>query len=63
MSSPIVFECAATYLYAPVRAYSPAPVEKKKRKVEAVVATYTGKKFNKEADKKAKFDQHIDLAV
>ena len=56
------YECAAAYLYAPARKFNNVIVSKKGRKVEDTDATYTGKKFNKNAANKAAVD-HIDVCI
>lgn len=64
MITNTVFECAASYLYAPVRpAPLSMPAKNDTRKLEAVSATGNKKRFNANAEKKANFSQHIDICI
>ena len=63
MITNTVYECAASYLYSPVRYSTPDPTYKKSRKVEATNASNTKKSFNKNAATKSNFDGHIDICI
>lgn len=58
-----IYECASTYLYAPVRSTPADKPSVTDRKVEAVTSSYTGKRYNKDAAQKANFDGHIDICI
>lgn len=57
-----LYDCAATYLYNAPTNIKREP-SKKERKVEAVAAVYTGKRFNHNAGTKANFASHIDICI
>lgn len=56
------YDCAATYLHK-VPTHKKVEAFKKERKVEAVSAVYTGKRFNQNAGTKANFASHIDICI
>ena len=63
ITSPTFIECASTYLYSPVRQISTNPSKVNTRKVEAIVSSSAGRRFNSNASTKANFDQHIDICI
>lgn len=62
MINSVSFDCAATYLNKVSYVNNVNP-SKKVRKVEAVSAVYTGKRFNTNAGTKANFASHIDICI
>lgn len=56
------YDCAATYLNRVPNMQKVNP-STKRRKVKAISAAYTGKRFNENAGTKANFASHIDICI